>query len=137
MVQSLVTSSSGAVISTQQDDFASNFTTTSTSFVDVTGLTLTITNNTGSYYASMILNADNNLGGGSNVQARLNEGGSARDYMIASISTNGFAVPLVTSIVGTNDGQTLKGQFKTSGGTATAYGSTSGNFSKITVLEIA
>jgi hypothetical protein len=108
-------------------------TTTSTSLVDVTSLTTSITDNTGKFYATYSLNGYMS-GVSVNALFCFDDGGTSSEFAQIDAARD---TQITDSYVGDNDGQTLKVQVKVDGGTVTIDSTNvTGRNGHIEVLEI-
>ncbi len=125
----------GVTITTQSKNITSNITTTSTSFEDATGMTLTLANRSGGKFVAI---AELNISHGTTgnpVFIRFNDGGTTLEAPGWNAPVAAYTGVVTLVITGDLDGGTLKIEWKTNAGTATMYG-IADNRSHIEVYEI-
>ena len=128
-------SAGGATVTKQVVELSSAFSTSSTSFVNITGITLTIPDNTGSFFAGFNSQSENTGTGNYNVFVLKDASTQINGGAIALPNANihsGYAM----SYSGLNDGQTLLAQVKVTAGTAT-LNDDSVMTSRLSTLEVA
>ena len=127
-------SSGGATVTRQTAQLSGLFSTTSTSFVNITGITLTIPDNTGSFFVGLTSDSENTGNGNYNIYV----------FKDASTQIAGGAVNLPSSNIhsgfsstysGLNDGQTLLVQPRTTSGTLNLNHDAT-NTTRISTLEV-
>ena len=123
-------------ISTQNIDFATLFTTTSASYVDITGLSLTVPNRAGIHaLVTFSWQWQNTVTSTDQYFRILNNGVSENDYIKWVLTGNGYFNSLGTS----NDtpNSVVKLQAHTNGvATCNVYGTAGGKASKVVSLEV-
>jgi hypothetical protein len=119
----------------QRDELGANVTTTSVTFVDITGLSITVPNNTGKFLITAGLNHFT-VGAGATNRFRILDNSTA--YAEGVVQTTTSTINTISTLVhaGDNDGQVVKAQFLTSSGTLYCAGSASGEKSYLVSLEV-
>lgn len=126
-------SGGGATLNKRSAATSGAQTSTSTSLVDVTSLTTSITDNTGKFYASYSLNAYMSSVS-QNALFCFDDGGTSSEFTQVDNSRD---TQVTDNYVGDNDGQTLKVQVKVDGGTVTINSTNvSGRNGHMEILEI-
>jgi hypothetical protein len=134
MVKDVTESGGGATVSTKNAQVSSDFTTTSTSFVDVTGLTVTLNTITnGVYFATCSMNTAITADPGRIQYTKFIDDGVA-DNQFLSDNADSASANLYSTIskVGVASGQILKIQVKVNG-SATGRWNTP---TRISVIEV-
>jgi len=117
------TSGGGATVTTQRVALASDFSTSSTSFVDITGITITLATRAGGKYYSVFVAIVFQTGANSVPAIRFVEGAANKTGLAISADTADLrAFSQVDE--GTLDGDTLKMQVKTDNDTVVIRGVT-------------
>lgn len=115
--KTLVSQAQAATVTTQVDTIGANFTTTSTSFVDITGASITVANRSGGKF-HCTMSADSTQQTTQNVKVMMTIGNDGTDELggineLDNISiSHGFGV----SAIGDLDGRVLKGRTRVEGG---------------------
>ncbi len=129
-----MTNSRAGKPTSQTDDFATDFTTTSTSYVDVTGVTLTAVTKAGRQLVIAICQfADSTVAAACNFI--LHDGSALADHSASAVVANYNMTMTIFDIL-LMTGQTLKIQCKTSAGTLTVFGTTSTRPTTLKTMEI-
>lgn len=130
------TVATGVTITGQRVTATSAFTTTSGTFVDITGLSFTADNNGGSSYAVFTI-ANSNNGANTNF-VTLVDNATTLNGKTGANTTAGMIHNTPYPIFVANDGQVVKAQARCSAGTFTGYSTASGTDypSSVEVLEI-
>ncbi len=126
----IVSTAGGATVTTQRIVKSGNSTTTSATFVDAPGLTITLPTRTGGK-ALLIADMDIANSGG----FRWVDGATNKEGFLMSGST-AAELHYSMSYVASLSGQVLKIQWQSAGGTATLYGDGTNGNSTITSFEI-
>lgn len=114
----------GVTLSNQSVIQTSNFTTTSTSFVDVTGLTITLANRAnGMFWAAAVISLSLSSSGAT--YYRFVNGATDEAPMQFTPSTTNHEKVCTIILPGDLDGDVLKVQARVSGNTLTVWGSAS------------
>ena len=103
----------GATTAIQRIVLSSSFNTSSSSFTDVTGMTVTLPDNSGHSFLSFQISCDMNVGTGS-MAFRLVDDTTNLAGISLSIATSAIAHIVVYPYVASNDGQAVKLQAKCS-----------------------
>ena len=133
------TPSGGATVTTNEIHPTSDFSTTSSSFVDATDYDTTIADESGGgFIASGIVGWYNSNNGSDNSSYKLVHGTTSQG--ITQVNNNfpkqaGTPISLPIEYMGSTDGEDLKIQASTSNGTSTARGG--GDFVHVSILEVA
>ena len=127
----------GATANSVQATITSNFTTTSGTYVDITGLSITVpTITSGKAIIVMTLNTNRSTTGGTQYELQ-DDGVSIAHTEKAYEFTSSSGRPVITCCtVMDSDGSTVKARCYTGGGTLTIYGSSSDFTSDINCLGV-
>ena len=107
----------GATVTRQTAELSSAFTTSSTSFVNITGITLSIPDNTGSFFAGLSSESENDGNGNYNIYVFKDASTQVHGVSNALPSAN-IHDGMAMNYAGLNDGQTLLAQVRVTAGTA-------------------
>ena len=114
---------SKAVFTNQRVELASNFTTTSTSYTDITGLSITLANRSNGKFMSMFMCTHYSSVAAARMEVTFDKGGTNEDG-ISSESQSSMAQSVGVPFTNDLDGDTLKMETKVQSGTLTIEGQT-------------
>lgn len=108
----------GATVTQVSDDLTTTFTTSSTSFVDITGLTLTVPNITGGSYIYTALLTTNAVSGDITEYTLTDDGTRITRIWTGKKHSNTNKNPVPLTISGSADGSVIRPQIKSINGTS-------------------
>jgi len=120
-IQAAFSGAGGATTNTLKAELGSAFTSTATTFTDITAVTVTVTDNTGNFFAGFSSANTNDTGGAYNyfqlLDAAEATAGSYESFYDFASKENFTSF----TTAGDNDGQVLKAQCKVSAGTISLF----------------
>lgn len=124
--------SGGATTAKKSAENSSNFSTTSTSLVDLTDVTVSIADNSGKFFSSLMASAYMSSTVYNGIIVLDDDGTDSKGMYFDRARYTSSSI----SYVGDNDGQTLKAQAKTDGGTFYIAGGADNAYAFLEVLEV-
>lgn len=110
-------SGASATVTVQNDQIASDFSTTSTSFVDITGASITVANRAGGkFFCSVSADSVQQTTQNAKVHMTINNGGTDELGGVNELDNISIVLSLGVSAVGDLDGRVLKGRSKVGSG---------------------